>query len=289
MPELPEVEVLARHLDPLLRHRHIHDVHVLWDRTVRPCDESSFRADLKDRKILSVRRRAKFLLFELDPSPSRPGVLMGHLGMTGRIHVQPRDATIPRHSVVILDLGSDRLVFEDVRRFGRFHLDADALRTLGPEPLDAGFSPEVLGNRLGKSRRPIKDRLLDQTVVAGLGNIYASEALFRARISPVTPTRRLEPQSIRRLWCSIRETLDEAIDRGAAVLLGPNGERERLFHHRMANGAETQSGISVFRVYDRENLPCGDCGTAITRLRQSGRSTYYCPVCQLVQCADNSD
>ena len=137
-------------------------------------------------------RRGKYLLFELKPpGKSKPFTLIGHLGMTGRMYLLPWNATLPKHAAVVLDLGREQFVFEDVRYFGRLTLNAGSVAELGPEPLGETFMAKTFGEALKRSRQPIKVRLLDQTVIAGVGNIYASEALFRAGISPHLRSDRL--------------------------------------------------------------------------------------------------
>lgn len=281
MPELPEVEVLVRHLDPLLCGQRIRSVTVQHERIIRP-----HRAAVLGRKLAGlifrrVRRRAKFLVFELSAPRSRASVaLVGHLGMTGRIFLQSSRDALPKHTVVSVDLGRTCLVFEDARRFGRLHLDTATLEALGPEPFSDTFTPEALAAAVGRSRQPIKVRLLDQTVVAGVGNIYASEALFRAGISPRTAARRLTRDQFVRLWRAIREVLAEAIARGSSLPIESKGQTERLFYFGALASGNPTAGVPAFRVYDRSGLPCVVCGTAIVQIVQAVRSTFFCPVCQ---------
>jgi formamidopyrimidine-DNA glycosylase len=212
---------------------------------------------------------------------TEPLTLVGHLGMTGRMYLLPVQAPLPRHAAVVLNLGRADFVFEDTRYFGRLRLDGDALSKLGPEPLGAGFTVGRFAAALARSRQAIKVKLLDQSLLAGVGNIYASEALFRAGISPTLASRRLNKSQVKRLWRAIRKVLTEAIGDGSTVPLNYSrvGERDGLFYYGRAPGT-VNFYEERLRVYDRAGQPCPDCGTAIRRMAQAGRSTYYCPHCQ---------
>jgi formamidopyrimidine-DNA glycosylase len=282
MPELPEVEVLARHLGPLLRGRRIRDVNVRRSKVVGAIPPVAMRRSLRGASFAGVSRRGKYLLFKLRAAGRREAVtLVGHLGMTGRMYLLPAGVPLPKHAVVVLDLGRERFVFEDTRYFGRLTLDAGPVARLGPEPLEAGFTSEYLFRALRRSARAIKVLLLDQSLVAGIGNIYASEALFRARISPRRAARRLTRAQVRRLCRAIRETLADAIDCGSTVPLdyAGTGGRDGLFYFGRAPGS-VDNYAERLRVYDREGRPCVNCGGPIRRLVQTGRSTFYCPLCQ---------
>lgn len=281
MPELPEVEVVVRHLEPLVRGLRIESVHVWRERTIRPHSAGELCGELTGKVFQGVTRRGKFLVFGLTDSKGGPAIdLIGHLGMTGRIYLQSASAPASRHAVVGLYLGKSCLVFEDRRQFGRMHLDSSVLEALGPEPLSDGFTPAILADLLGCSRQPVKVRLMNPSVVVGVGNIYASEALFRAQISPRRTSLSLERDEVIRLWNSIRRVLKEAIARGSSVSLESEAQRERLFHHGAAVAGEESADSDGLCVYDRGGLPCLQCGTMILRVRQAGRSTYYCPNCQ---------
>ncbi|HEY2081201.1 MAG TPA: bifunctional DNA-formamidopyrimidine glycosylase/DNA-(apurinic or apyrimidinic site) lyase [Verrucomicrobiae bacterium] len=281
MPELPEVEVLVRHLAPLLRDRKIQNVTVRRDRIVSPATAVEFSRKLRGTTFGQVSRRGKYLLFELRGRNGNMFPLIGHLGMTGRMYLLPVKNTLPKHAAVVLDLGPENFVFEDTRYFGRLTLDATAIEALGPEPLGEEFTVEYFSRALQRSAQPIKVKLLDQSLVAGVGNIYASEALFRAGVSPLLPARRLKPAQVARLWHAIRETLADAIARGSTVPLNHSGEgnRDGLFYFGSAPGAPDFYEERL-RVYDRAGKPCATCGTAIKRIVQAARSTFYCPTCQ---------
>lgn len=283
MPELPEVEVLRRHLAPLLQGRTLRRIEVRRAKLVRPDTPAQFAAALEGARVLSLARRAKYLVFTLRPRGSRTDMLLlGHLGMTGRMVVARAGDALPRHAGVILELGGGRrLVFEDARAFGRLSREASALATLGPEPLDGDFTVEGFAAALRRSRQAIKVKLLDQSVVAGIGNIYASESLFRARVSPRLASRRLRAGQVRALWRAIRDVLAEAVAWGSTVPLnfGGGGARDGLFYFgRAEDGAEYYH--ERLRVYDRAGEPCEVCGTAIRRIVQAARSTFFCPKCQ---------
>lgn len=283
MPELPEVEVLVRHLAPLLTGQRIDEVRVQRPRVIRPHAPPKFAQVLHGRLLRASRRRGKYLLFDLDP-PSHadePGTLVGHLGMTGRMFLQPRETPLPRHAAVIIGLGRQVWVFEDPRGFGRLSFDLEPVDRLGPEPLSEDFTPETLAAALKASSQPVKIRLLNQAVVAGIGNIYASEALHRAGIAPRRASRRLRWPEVVRLRSALREVLEEAIAFGSTVPLNfaGTGAADRLFYYGRA--AEAAGSFEErLRVYDRADQPCLACGTRIRRTVLAGRSTYHCPSCQ---------
>ncbi len=282
MPELPEVEVLVRHLRPLLPGKRIRAVEVRRAKVLAPTPVGEFCRVLRGARFVDVTRRGKYLLFDMhEPHGSRRMTLLGHLGMTGRIYIASRNAPLPRHAAVVLDLGRHKLVFEDTRYFGRFTLDKTGLDKLGPEPLDGQFDVYAFGRALKRSGQAIKVKLLDQSLLAGLGNIYASEALFRAQISPRLAARRVAQAQVGRLCHAIREVLSEAIRWGSTVPLNyaGRGKRDGLFYFGRAPDSPDFYEERL-RVYDREGQPCPNCGTAIRRLVQAARSTYYCPHCQ---------
>lgn len=282
MPELPEVEVLVRHLAPLVRGRKIKHVEVRRPKVLAATPLREFRRVLTGATIIGLTRRGKYLLFEVRPANQRSTrQLVGHLGMTGRMYLAGPKSPLPKHAAVVLDLGAKRFVFEDTRYFGRMTFEARALAELGPEPLESEFTVESFGLALKRSAQAIKVKLLDQRVVAGIGNIYASEALFRAGISPRTAARRLPPAEVARLWRAIRDTLAEAIECGSTIPLNyaGKGKRDGLFYFGGVSGAQDFYEERL-RVYDRQGKPCLRCGVGIRRLVQAARSTFYCPKCQ---------
>jgi len=282
VPELPEVEVLVRHLAPLLPNRTIRAVRVHRAAVLAPTSTRAFAQALLGATFCGLVRRGKYLLFSLRGAKrAGPVILVGHLGMTGRMYLLPAKVPLPRHAAVVLDLGREHFVYEDARYFGRLTLDTTALSKLGPEPLGADFTVAGFAEALQRSRQPIKVKLLDQTLLAGVGNIYASEALFRAGIAPMLPAKRLTRAQVKRLWRAIRETLRHSIAYGSTVPLSYAGQgaRDGLFYFGRTPGAPEFYEERLW-VYDRAGQPCAKCGTAIRRRVQAARSTYYCPRCQ---------
>lgn len=282
MPELPEVEVLVRHLDPLVKRKTVRAVEVRREKVLRPTTPDQLRAALTGATFQGVRRRAKFLLFDLRRTGTKETFpLIAHLGMTGRIFLQAKQAALPKHAAVVLDVGRANLIFEDTRYFGRFTLDTGSLQGLGPEPLTDPFDTEAFFTALKRSGQPVKVKLLDQTLIAGVGNIYASEALFRAGISPKRSSDKLKSVEVVALVKSIREVLAEAIRFGSTIPLdySGTGKRDGLFYYGKPEDAPDFYEERLL-VYDRAGLPCTKCRTQIKRFVQAARSTYHCPVCQ---------
>ena len=282
MPELPEVEVLVRHLLPLLRGRTIRTVDVRRPKVIAPASARTFTRSVRGASFAGVSRRGKYLVFDLHtPRTARPLCILGHLGMTGRMYLLAAKAPLPKHAAVVMELGRTKFVFEDTRYFGRLTLDLRALAKLGPEPLGPEFTVKRFADALSRSAQAIKVKLLDQTLLAGVGNIYASEALFRAGIAPTLPAWRLRQAQVERLWRALREVLSEAIACGSTVPLNYAGQgaRDGLFYFGRAPGAPDYYEERL-RVYDRAGRPCPQCGTMIKRRVQAARSTFYCPRCQ---------
>ena len=280
MPELPEVEILRRHLDGVLRGRRVLSVDVLRPRLVRPTGAEALRELLVGVQVRAVGRRGKHLLIDGTDVSGNGGErrIVGHLGMTGRMFVDDGAKELPRHAAVVLGLDQGRFVFEDPRQFGRFHADLSALDDMGPEPWDAAWTPNAFGQRITGSGRSIKELLLDQSVVAGVGNIYASEALWVAGIRPTRGGRRLTADECGRLWTAVREVLAAAIELGLRAKPDFASGAGGLFYY-----GESGAGSGVderFRVYDREGQPCPRCGGAIQRLVQGARSSFFCCGCQ---------
>ncbi len=281
MPELPEVEVLARHLRPLLLGKTIRSISLRRVKVLSPTSPREFRRALLGAKFTGLSRRGKYLLFQLaGRTTGKQVTLLGHLGMTGRMFLARKRERPPVHAAVVLDLGGENFIYEDTRYFGRLTLDVSAVKKLGPEPLGRDFQPATFARALNRSRQAIKVKLMDQTVVAGVGNIYASEALFRAQLSPKRAANRLNPGQIKRLWRALREVLAGAIRGGSTVPLNFGGDKsDGLFY--FGRSPETPDFYEErLRVYGREGRPCLKCGHPIRRLTQAARSTYYCPQCQ---------
>ena len=281
MPELPEVEVLARHLRPLLCGRTIGEVEVRRQKVLQPTSVAQFKKVLRGAKFLDLTRRGKYLLFELRQKNSREKIiLLGHLGMTGRMFLARKKEPLPKHAAVIFNLGANNFIYEDTRYFGRLTLDLSSVEKLGPEPLDENFTPELFARELKRSRQPVKVKLLDQSLVAGVGNIYASEALFRAGISPRRAANQLTLAQVKKLWRTVREVLFEAIDCGSTIPLNFSaGKSDGLFYFGRAAGT-TDFYAERLQVYDRAGKPCVNCSSPIRRIVQAARSTFFCPCCQ---------
>jgi formamidopyrimidine-DNA glycosylase len=281
MPELPEVEILVCHLRPLLRGKIIREIIIRREKVLRPTSTVQFRKILRGAKFLGLTRRGKYLLFELRPKNSRtPISLLGHLGMTGRMFLAGKKEPLPKHAAVVFDLGMKNFIYEDTRYFGRLTLDNSAVAKLGPEPLGKDFEPVKFSENLKRSRQPVKVKLLDQSLVAGVGNIYASEALFRAGISPRSAANKLSAAQIKKLWRSIREVLMDAIDCGSTIPLNFSaGKADGLFYFVHAAGSPDYYEEKL-RVYDRAGRPCVKCGSKIRRIVQAARSTFFCGRCQ---------
>lgn len=282
MPELPEVEVLVRHLAPLLKNKIVRDLRVQRAKVLKPTSVRELREKLCGAKFIRLERRGKYLVFTLRKR-GQSVTLIGHLGMTGRFFLEPRALALPKHTAVCLELGRQNLVYEDPRYFGRLTLDTSALDRLGPEPLMAEFTEDYFTRALKRSAQAIKVKLLDQSLVAGVGNIYASEALFRAGISPRLAARKLKPDQIKRLRQAIRAVLTTAIKCGSTLPLnfGNRKNRDGLFYFGRPTGVPDYYEERL-RVYDRADKPCSKCTTAIQRITQAARSTFFCPACQRV-------
>jgi formamidopyrimidine-DNA glycosylase len=250
-------------------------------KVLQPTSIARFKKNLRGAKFLGLTRRGKYLLFELRPKNSRDKIiLLGHLGMTGRMFLAPKKQPLPKHAAVIFDLGANNFIYEDTRYFGRLTLDLSPVEKIGPEPLAENFTPERFARELNRSRQPVKVKLLDQSVVAGVGNIYASEALYRAGISPRRAANRLTLTQIKKLWRGLRDVLAEAIACGSTIPLNFSPRKsDGLFYFGSAAG-KPDFYTERLRVYDRAGKPCLNCHSPIQRLVQAARSTFFCPRCQ---------
>lgn len=274
MPELPEVEAFAQWLLPQVRGARLEFVDVPKPRLVRPLRPAAFARALEGCRIVGLRRAGKCLLWDLEHPGGRPELLVSHLGMTGVWHVLSEGQPLPRHAAVVFGLAGRRVVLEDPRQFGHLRLGPDAVPALGPEPLAPGFTAERLATVLARCRRPVKVGLMDPARLAGVGNLYASEALFLAGIDPATPADAVDAEAVVRLHGALREVLAAAVDRNLRAL---HSDHPMLYQQGGASGSPEQGGLWV---YDRAGQPCHRCGTPIVRLVQAGRSTFWCPRCQ---------
>lgn len=264
MPELPEVQTIATALTPRLVNRRIEAIPHLRSDMLQPQD-SQFIRSVVGRQIIDLRRRAKRIVFQIDNSER----FYIHLGMTGHLSVQPPAATILKHTHLIIDLDNhQQLRFVDPRRFGAIvWMGMNDHTDLGPEPLT--LRPERLRAILLRTNRAIKTALLDQTLIAGIGNIYADEALFYAKIHPLNPACSLSVSQIQTLNRSIKLVLRRAISAGGSTIrdyVNADGDRGTF--------------QMMHRVYERTDERCYLCKSVIVCIRVGGRSTHFCPKCQ---------
>jgi formamidopyrimidine-DNA glycosylase len=292
MPELPEVESVRARLEPVLTGRSFERVEIVDTRLVRPYEPAEVAAELEGERVAAVERRGKYLIVRFESDR----VLLIHLRMTGSLRhyahesgAHESDPNEPdpseserdglsddphRRAVVRLDDGTD-VAYRDVRRFGTWlllepgELEPYLAPRLGDEPLDALFTAARLGERLAKRRAPIKAALLDQRTLAGMGNIYVDEALWRAKIHPLRPAESLDRNELRRLHRAVRQALE----------LGIRRQGSTLRDYALPDGG-SGSMQDEFKVYGRGGEPCDRCGTPISKSRVGGRGTWFCATCQ---------
>ena len=273
MPELPEVETIRRYLSRLAVGRTVARVDVLREASLKGQGAEEFRRLVEGRTVAGTRRRGKVLILELSGGLS----MVFRLGMSGRLICQEGEESRGKHDRVVFHWeGGGRMVFHDLRAFGRVRaLPSDRveeeanLHALGFEPLESDFTWERLKEALGETRTPIKVALLDQSRVSGIGNIYANEILYRSGVHPARRVQSLSRTEWRKMAQAIKRVLTSAIEaEGSSIsdYLRPDGSAGRF--------------QEMLRVYGREGKPCRRCGSAIVRIRQGGRSTFFCPSCQ---------
>jgi len=266
MPELPEVETIIRSLRPALLGKQILSANLLWNRTLVSPSPGIFQKRLQGQQIQDIFRRAKFLQIKLTTNH-----LIIHLRMSGDLLVVLGGYQPAKHDRLILKLSDDRtLVFSDPRKFGRVWLvedPAEIFQKLGPEPLSDQFTPAWLHAALQTQHRQLKPLLLDQSFLAGMGNIYTDEALHMARLHPLTASDAVSMEEAEILWMAIREVLEEGIRRNGASI------------DWVYRGGDFQNH---FRVYGRQGEACPVCGTTIERIVVGQRGTHICPTCQLL-------
>lgn len=273
MPELPEVETVKRTLQPKLAGLSFEGAEVFLAKVVRTPE--SFRLDelIAGKKLLKLGRRGKYLLMRLSDGFS----LVVHLRMTGRLTYCGKDTPVDKHTHVVFNLNNgDQLRFADMRQFGRIWLlptnsleSLPGFKDLGVEPFDEIFTRDFLKKELRRRHSRIKPLLLDQTFIAGLGNIYTDEALHRARINPERLATTLNAREVAHLYRAIREVLQEGIENRGTTVRDFIDSDGRAGHYQ-----------EMLRVYSRENKPCPACGKGIVKKKIGGRSSYFCPACQ---------
>jgi formamidopyrimidine-DNA glycosylase len=275
MPELPEVETVRRTLQHALRDRRITEVsRIAWERTVAAPTPERFRQALHERAIIDVDRRAKYIIIRLDQDEA----LVVHLRMTGRLMIAAADVEPDQHTHVVFQLDNgQQLMFRDTRKFGRISLlDAEGVAALdgrlGPEPLAETLTVAAFATLLHHRKGRLKPLLLDQRLLAGLGNIYVDEALWIARLHPLQPAHQLDEAQIEALYAAIKQVLTSAIENRGTTFAD----------YRDGWGFEG-SNQSFLNVYDRKDQPCPRCGTPIERIVVGQRGTHVCPHCQQIR------
>ena len=274
MPELPEVQTIVNDLITAgVNGSTITGARIFWSRTIAEPSAKSFCRRIKGKKISTIRRRGKFIVFEFKNGEN----LLIHLRMSGRLHLVTRDLPREKHEHVILNfINGNQLRFHDTRKFGRIYLTADAekiLGRLGLEPLTTGFTWKILAQQLHLRKRRLKPLLLDQTFIAGLGNIYADEALWESKIHPCRMASSLSDSEIR----ALHRAIPKVLKRGLKNLGTSLGTAKTNFYSIAKHQGRNRDQLRVFR---RTGWPCRRCRSIIQRIIVDQRSTHVCPKCQ---------
>ena len=273
MPELPEVETVRRGLNQLVSGATIKSVDVFWNRMITPPFSSErFQNELVGEQIHTIERRGKYLIFLLDH-----WAMVSHLRMEGKFTVTKTGEPYEKHTHVVFHLSDNRdLRYLDVRKFGRFSLmpidkkeNYGPIQKLGPEPTTSQFSLENFQEKLSRTQRAIKAVILDQHIVAGVGNIYADESLFRAQINPMKPANQLNNGETARLREAIITVIANAVEAGGTTI--------RTYKNTLGEAGKFQVALNV---YGKTNEACPRCGTPIEKTKVAQRGTHYCPKCQ---------
>lgn len=273
MPELPEVETIKNMLRQLVSSKKIAQVDVYWPKIIKePDDVEAFKLRLVGQTIHDVYRKGKFLLFELDQD-----MLISHLRMEGKYSLTDKAVPMDKHTHVVFSFtDGTELRYNDVRKFGTMHVFAKGqellerpLVQLGPDPLESEFNFVDFYSKLQRTERAIKAVLLDQTIVAGLGNIYVDETLFKAGVHPLRPAKQLTEKEVKDIMIQAIETLQQAVKQGGTTI-------------RSYINLEGEIGAfqEALHVYGQENQPCKKCGTPIEKFKVGGRGTHICSACQ---------
>jgi len=276
MPELPEVETVRQTLKTLVLKKTIDNVSVYWGNIIKnPRDPDEFKRLLKGQSFLDIERKGKFMIFHMDDL-----VLVSHLRMEGKFGLYDAEVEKPKHTHVVFHFtDGTELRYDDVRKFGTMHvfpkgeeLDRKPLNQLGPDPFDKAFTLEYFFHKLQRTSRNIKAVLLDQSIVAGLGNIYVDEALYRARIHPERLANQLLKEEADRIRKSSVQIIEEAIGLGGSTI--------RSYLNSQGKIGSFQQNL---KVYGKQDTSCQECGDVIIKTKVSGRGTHICPTCQSYQ------
>lgn len=271
MPELPEVETIKRQLIPRLVNKKIHNVKVFWPNIIANKTKEEFINELSNQVFMDVTRKGKWLIFELTTD-----YLIVHLRMEGKFFLKSHNEEVNKHEHIIFDLGDIELRYQDTRKFGKMYLikkeylyTSKPISELGLEPFDSNLNVSYLKDKYIKKRLSIKEVLLDQSIVTGIGNIYANEILFLSKINPKRRSNELKNIEIERIINNTKDVLLKAIDLGGTTI-------------RSYASLNNEHGLfqSELKVHQREGQKCPICGTEIIKEKVGGRGTYYCPTCQ---------
>jgi formamidopyrimidine-DNA glycosylase len=272
MPELPEVETVKETLKQNVLNKKIKDISIYWDNIIEYPIKSEFINDIKEQTITDIKRRGKWLMFELNDY-----YLMSHLRMEGKFFFRTKGDNLNKHEhVVILFEDNTELRYQDTRKFGKMHLikkeeinNRKPLIDLGLEPFDNDLTIEYLKNKYRNKKLPIKTVLLDQSIITGIGNIYANEILFLSKINPLTKANELNDNNLKDIIKNTQEVLNEAIKKGGTTIRSYTSKEgvTGLFQHELF-------------IHGREKEQCKICNSTIEKIKVNGRGTYYCPNCQ---------
>ena len=267
MPELPEVQTVVNQIRSGLLNAKIDSLTPLWPKVFHNFTTEKVKQQLKGKQIVNVSRRAKYIIITLSKN-----IIAIHLRMTGKLYFLQKNETLKKHVTAFFTLeNGKRLAFDDVRKFGRIYLYKN-LEPIdirhGPEPLEDHFTPEILIKLIKSKKRNIKALLLDQSMISGLGNIYADECLWKSRIHPNSISSKIPQEKIKNLFINIRAILKKAIQQNGTTIIdfSVNGESGKY--------------TNELKIYGKENSKCFNCNSVIKKIRVAGRGTYICVKCQ---------
>lgn len=272
MPELPEVETVKENLKKRLINTKINDLKVLYNNIIAYPDTNTFEKTLKNKKVKDITRRGKFIIFDLEDY-----YLLSHLRMEGKYFIKNKNDQINKHEHVIFNLDNNQeLRYMDTRKFGKmFLIQKENIDTIGPlkelglEPFDKNLTPNYLKEKIKNKIIPIKTALLDQSIIAGIGNIYADEILFLSHVNPLKKSNTLKEKELNNIIKSTKEVLNKAIAKGGTT----------IHTYTSVDGIKGTYQDSLF-VHNKEKELCKVCQTQIKKIKVGGRGTYYCPHCQ---------